>query len=921
MSPRRANILRDACTFTAAAETDWLRITRNVSPCEDAPPRTTVPLTLPADTPEELTALRIPDPVVLANADYRLACAQVENAGPVGEDVVILAGQESRTFHWTTIPDISDSQLHRLAGVELADILRGTPAESDFQGLLESYQIAYLLEAVTLLKAEIAQAVQTAAVAALDCYWTNITTQISCPDDRAATTGQYENADGVNNPSVVLAGAVQSRLSQTDANSQAASLARRALGCLFANDEVLLTCLDLGFQEVVPTDDEPVRGRRRIGSFVVPAGTTLAASKEEANQQAQALAAAALDCYYVNEQMEVSCEEVPGYAGSYSGNPTSLASGQLGNPVSVQAGLVISDGAGASTAAANESARAQARALLECSFRNTRQEVVCHSIEVDGVMLVPRNSTPLVVPAGTYEAASQEEADALARALGLLQLQCEFCNPYIPPVCVLPGVTVPAGSTVPPALIDNKWSVDVTTGLAAGVVCSSDPYQVMPTALAAARARVPVKDAGCTYLNDTMWFGCLDALPGSPTLPPGGYHHPLYPANTTLPPGYTEFPPLVEQLSPYCLPDPTADQPWQVLEAGSYRISDNDVPPGADPKTYVNEKARLYGLALLDCKFANPQMNVTCQSAYGVDKFDQSQIAQGSGQLIDVLVPRASYESVVSFRDAVERAVAQAKTQLDCYYENDELRVSCWEDYGPLENPALVSEINQVRYFGTGNVRRAWVQGGVLYTDVVALKNYHLGSLALPLVVVRGSYRSLLGKEDANALALRAAVTALECTSLARDITECNDSMVVRCGGVVEPNPTSPLQAGTNTKVEDAWSVDDKGVVQAGDGNNYVMSQDGEGKWVPTNLGPSTDPIGGIVNNIKGPGVYIPACSFRGATVEEANTMAYMIGRALLTCASATNIPELGDGGGGLGGGGSDGAQTNCQAECIAVYA
>lgn len=921
MSPRRVNILRSACTYTAAAETDWLRITRPVSPCEDAPALAPVPLTLPADTPEELTTLRIPDPTVLANSDYRLACTQVDGAGPLGDDVVILAGQESRTFHWTTIPDISDSQLHRLTDLELAELVRGDPAAEDFEAVLESYQIDYLLEAVAALKAEIAKDVQTAAVAALDCYWTNITMQIHCPDDRAVTTGQFENTDGVNNPSVVPAGTVQSRLSQTDANAQAASLARRALGCLYANDEVSVTCLDLGFTEVVPTDDEAVGGRRRVGSFIVPAGTVLAASQQEATQQARELAAASLDCFYLNEHLEVSCSELPGYEGAYVGEPTSLASGQLGNPVTVQAGLVIADGAGASTAVANANAREQARALLSCSYRNVQLEVVCQSITVDGVTLVPSNTTPLVIPAGTYEAASQEEADELARALGLLQLQCEFCNPYIPPACVLPGVTIPAGGTVPPALIDNKWSIDVTTGLAAGVVCSSDPYQVMPTAQAAARARVPVKDAGCTYLNDTMWFGCLDTLPGSPTLPPGGYHHPLYPANTTLPAGYTEFPPLVDQLSPYSVPDPSSGQPWQVLEAGSYRISDNDVPPGVDPKTYVNEKARLYGLALLDCKFANPQMNVTCQSAYGLDKFDQSQVAQGSGQLIDVLVPRASYESVVSFRDAVERAVEQAKTQLDCYYENDEMRVSCWEDYGPLETPALVSEVNFVKYFGTGNVRRTWVQSGQLYTDIVQLKSYHLGSLVLPLVVVRGSYRSLLSKADANALALKAAVTALECTSLARDITECNDSMVVRCGGVVEPNPTYPLQAGTNTKVEDAWSVDDKGVVQAGDGHNYVMSQNGEGEWVPTDLGPSTDPIGGITSNVKGPGIYIPACSFRGATVEEANLMAYMVGRALLTCASESNIPELGDGGGLGGGGGSDGAQTNCEAQCIAVYA
>ena len=921
MNQRRTNNLRSACSVQVATQSDWLRTQRSAAVCGDVVPSVEVPLSLPADTSEPLETLRTPEPLVVANEEFTLRCADLSGAGPHGDEVILSAGTETEVFQWTSIPDVSETQLHRLAEADVTSKASNGLSAEDMEGILESYQTNYVLTELARLKEVIASSVHASAVAALDCYWLSAQISVRCTDVHSAVNGQFPEVSGVNNPSVVPTGAVQSRLSQADANNMATQMARRALGCLVPNDESTLSCEDLGFSEAVPVDPLEQTERRRIGVVSVPAGVAFAATKAEANEQALAAARAGLDCFFYNEQLEVACAQQAGFEHAYTGEPSSLAEGRVGNPVTVAARSVIMEGDGASTAAANALARSRAGALLRCTFRNTAQTVVCPEAVADGVTLVPRSTAPLVVPAGIYEATSQEEADQLARAMGLLQLQCEYCNPYIPPTCVAPGYVNSPGAVLPPGLVDNRWSIDVTAGLAAGVVCSSDPAQVMPAAQAAAVARLPVKDAGCIYQNDQMWFGCLATLPAGVSPPAGGYHHPSYASNTGLPPGYSELPPLSEQLSPNSLPAPAGDTPWQVLEAGAYQISDVDVPTGVHPKDYANERARLYGLALLDCKFGNPQMTVTCESAYGRDRFDQSIIAQGQGQSVSVDMPRAAYESVVSFKDAVEAALAAARISLDCYYENDELRVSCWQDFG-VTPPPKISEVNKVQHYGTGKVRRTWVVGSQLYTDEVDLKAYHLGSLALPLRVPAGSYRSLVSKTEANALALNSAIGALDCAAQARDVTECNDPMIARCGGTVEPNPTSPLQTSTNAIVESAWSVDDNGVVQAGDGHNYVVSQDEGGEWQPLDLGPSTDPVGGITTGVLGPGILIPGCSFRAGTKEEANRMAYLMGRAMLSCTSETAIPELGGGGaGGGGGGGADGAQTGCKAECIAIYA
>jgi len=850
----------------------------------------------------------------VTNARFRLRCSDLDNAGPVGDPAIVEAGEITQYVHWTDVPDVTTLQLNYLAGLTAEDLQplldpEVTPATIQTVTKLHATQLAFVQGLLVGVLNSVQAAVLSTAVSRIQCVWVNTIQTVSCPDPEAARTSQSAAAAaaGVRNPVTILAGKFDSTVSQEDANARANLEATRQLTCLYGNDEFTLRCTDVGYAEEVPVDEEPVTpdGRSRVGYVQVAADTVFASTKEEAAALARGQAQLLLDCFYVNQSLSVNCaDQSPAFAGVFL-NPVEYDGQTTGNPVTVEAGQFAVGTTGDTQATADALARTTAALLLDCQFRNTRQVVRCPSVQVGDILLPPADAlTEVVVDAGEVTAGSQAEADALAVQLGLLQLNCQYCNAFIPPSCYPPNYTPQPNQAIPLADVTSDWSIDVILGLTAGTVCMDDPLQVSAVAQAVAIQRVEPADAGCMYVNDAMWFGCLDVLPGNPTLPKGGYHHPNYPGNTPVP-GFESLP-LVEQLSPFCVPDPALGSgSYIALQAGQYPINSKDVPPGVDPKTYANEQARLYGISLLRCAFANPTMELTCNTAF-TPGFDQASVAQGRGEVITVTIPRASHESVFSFNDTIRDAKISAQSQLTCRYENPDMFVRCWPEYGrtgQLPPPDATSVPSRLMY-GTGTATRFWTAGTETFSEVVMLQDWQPGSLASPVFVPRGTFTSLVSQAAATQQAMDYAIASLDCIAQARDTNICNAPLLIFCGGVVEANPASPYQPGTNTPILENQSVAPGGRVRIGNGHNYVISRNPvTNAWERMDLGCSSDPVGGC----GGSGLQVPPCLATAQTLEEANMLAYQIMRGQLDCSGSDGVPDLspldrGDEGGDEGG-------------------
>lgn len=838
--------------------------------------------------------------VTLQNLETTVACADISGGAPLGDAVTIPAGEVTRRLFWSQLPtsllpsqldhlvDVDDLEDLTLAGVTVSEVVEATR--------LTPTQATEFLDLCIALRLEIDVEVRQDAVAALQCVWESEAVELDCPAGAAVT--DYNGgaiAAGVKNPVSLDAGAATSTVSQAAANAAATALATSELVCLYPNAELTLACTDIGYPTTVPNDlisDAPLVGRLRRGEVTIPAGTYFSTTQAEADDRATEAATLALSCFYVNEAVVVSCEDNVPTQGA-SENPRNYSEGLTGNPITVNPGVFLSEGDGASQGAANELAADAAAALLVCQFFNTRQVVVCPVSSTPGVELSTDDvAREFVIEAGVYSSTSVEEANELARVSGLLQMNCQYCNAYIPPSCYPEDYTVEPGEAIPAGDVTLDWATNVVLGIAANTYCSSVPELVLPLAQAVAYQRPLPQDEGCVYVNDEMWFGCMLALPGSPELPSGGYWHPAY-SDAALE-DHPRYPGMAftDKLSAESTPSPTLGAlSYLKIPAGSYPVSTNDVPEGQDPKEYANAQAKLYGLALLSCSFTNPADTWTCENAWSPARFDQATIAQDP--VISVTLPKGRHNSLVSFADAVAQANAAAIGSLDCYYLNDRVEVSCWPEFGISSAPVReVTNTPDVFKYGDGTAYyRRYTEGVNDYSELVELQIWQLGSLDLPAVAPAGTERSDISKADANNRALQYATSLLECAGQAREAgTFCSDRMVIRCGGAVEPNPAHPYRAGTNDRVDANW-IETNGKLVIGDGHNYVMSQGkvATGVWALTDLGCSDDPIGGC----KGTGISIPPCVMTAETRDAANALVYALFRTQLSC-QGENIPELG---------------------------
>jgi hypothetical protein len=905
------------------SRTVWVTPSRPAEACGVAvTPPPLVYVTPHATTPEP-APLPVPEPLSLQNARFVLRCEDLEGAGPYGTDIVVLPASVGRSFFWTDVPTITASQLafiSQLTDTDLQNIIGGSPVGPIAR--LTDIQAAFTETSLDTLKAAIDAEVYASTVSTIKCVWRSSQQTESCTGAGYMLDTQTAAGDlaGVRNPIVLLEGFAESANSQSEADGIAKSEARSRLRCLYGNAAQTVACADIGYADPIPTDDPTsppvaVDGRYRVGTVLVSAGLYFSTtSQADADARARAAGAAMLSCFYVNAGLTLNCKDAYGIDGAYV-QAVNYADKLRGNPITAGPGNFTADEPGSTQATADALAELALMSFLQCTFKNVAMSVACPELTTNGVTYPAAGTEVINVAAGEYEGTSQVEADSLALSSALLQLDCQYCNAFIPPACYPPSYNPAPGKAIPLADVGPDWSPDVILGLEAGTICQPTPGDAQILAQAVALQPVPVTQlvTGCTYVNDEMWFSCLSQLPGAPALPRGGYFAPTY-VNAALP---DQFAGLAqdEQLSPFSTPSPIDVSPYIVLPAGSQVINSRDVPAGMDPKVYANSVAKLYGMALMNCFFATPVMELNCESAFEPSPFVQNDVAQLDGQKVSVALAAGAGTSYVSFAAAYADAKLVAQGVLNCYYESPTMQVRCWSQQTtvPGSLPDVQSSANDVWVYGDGTVRLTTdTDGNTTYSDIVLLPA-QLGSIGTPLLMVRGSERSLVSKAAARQRALADAVSILDCTSqaLVALLPVCSDKMLVKCGALIEVNAASPYREGTNTQTPTGWFYKD-GVLNAGDGHNYIMSQGGvkTNPWKQYDLGCSTDPIGGCT----GTGLALPVCFEQGRDKNEANTRAYMAGRAMLTCTGSPNTPPdiPGASGGGGDGNPSQGAPDGC---------
>jgi len=152
------------------------------------------------------------------------------------------------------------------------------------------------------------------------------------------------------------------------------------------------------------------------GQFVAflrnPTAAERTAKQEELNELAQLRAHTALVCSYSNALVNISC-------------PPNASEDSQPTTVTVQPGTFTIDilEPGASKKFVNDQAREFAGSQLNCAFSNSEQTFSCPPGTIQA-----ETSTTITVEEGLFIAPTADEADALAQAYGLAQLNCAWTN-------------------------------------------------------------------------------------------------------------------------------------------------------------------------------------------------------------------------------------------------------------------------------------------------------------------------------------------------------------------------------------------------------------------------------------------------------------------------------------------------------------
>lgn len=670
----------------------------------------------PCPTPEAPAKL-IPGALDIINDELTLACSDVEGLGPFGSDVTIARGAVTLQVYFTEVPDVTSEQLDRIARLSATQLATlAEPATTvgtivQLTGWKES-QAEFFQTRVAEVAAEVAEATVIEATATLDCVWRNTAQTANCGVDALENPSYPEQ--GVNNPVTVAAGTTTSSESQEAADEDALELAELDLGCVWGNDELTVTCEDIGFLETVPVD-AVLQGEAtalRVGSITIAANTFFSTdSKSDANTNARAQAELDLVCFYINDEVVIDCED-EGFPGTVD-VPVSAADNISGSPVTVPLGLVTSE---ISTDDANDRARDLGLSLMDCFWTNVEKTADCPTLTLeDDTPLPPHLSSPViasVIPAGTIiSRVSQADADSQAQIQADLLLRCIYCNLQVDPEC-LPADVVDPDIPIPIEDVESHWSIDATLGVAEGTFCGDDGT-VQPLAETVNFPAKPVVGA-CAYQNDEIVAGCIaDAGEGIIGL-------------------YDDV--VGADLSALSQPNPHAvdeDDRTIILAAGVVTILDVNVPPTylpTDPQRYkkwANLEAERLALTLLNCFFGNDEYVATCPN-------------DGDGNPVhgtatsSATVPQDFFRSYSSKAEADAQATAYGDSLLNCFWMNEEVTVTCASfnpnDDGQYHPSAITSVVipadTYISYIGLANanfIAQEIAEGSLncLYTNII----------------------------------------------------------------------------------------------------------------------------------------------------------------------------------------------------------
>jgi hypothetical protein len=667
------------------------------------------PIPAPATLPASIVP--IPDGLVVGNDELTKLCTDVLGLGPVGSSVTVAVNTFTRTFVWTEILDLKDSQQSFIDALQELDpswgavVLNGNISALTSLFKITTAQATTVRDTIDAFKSEVATEADSFALSQLDCYWVNTEQVAYCP---ANTVGSGEDIVA---SATVGAGTVTSYESQQDANEIAFSQATAELRCAVGNTALTRSCTDIGL-EAVPNDLTPAYpgADLRIGSIDIATNTILVfvsntanllevqAAKNNADAQAVELAESRLECFYFSPEVTKDCQNIDtDYAYVNAANPST---GTTGQTVLVPAGFFTSI---LGSTDALDQATLYADSLLNCFYVNDEVIETCGNydpnnttVELAGLIYAVINTTINGSPDSIYlplnaaksfssanttagqfvSFSSKTDANAQATAFARAQLRCIYCNAEIAKKCV--------------------GTEDETKGIAAGSICSQFANEIYEIATAIADFRVASSidsDDDCNFYSAVATAAC----PADPDLSPNS------------------FPPVG---SPIQLAKGAVTLTFAQTGAGNFTAA----------QAYVDALAQLQAESLLNCFYENDAVNIDCTSiSKPMTGLHPDAVATSTAS-----VDAGIFTSYSSKLEAQGQADSFAAAQLNCFYGSDAVNIDCTSISKPMTglhpdaNPTV--PIAQYAFISYSNKTEA---NTLAYTFAAAQLNCFYGSAAV----------------------------------------------------------------------------------------------------------------------------------------------------------------------------------------------